>query len=104
MIFALKIWRHYLYKVPCKIFTYHQSLKYTFTQKEGNSIQRHWLDWLNEYDLQIQYHLGNGNAVQDELCRKTQDSLDTMGITQMSMLKELKSMRVQLVSHGQASV
>ena len=28
--FALKIWRHYLYGVPCRIFTYHKSLQYIF--------------------------------------------------------------------------
>ena len=26
IVFALKIWRHYLYAVPCKIFTDHKSL------------------------------------------------------------------------------
>jgi len=31
VIFALKIWRNYLYGVPCKSFTNHQSLKYIFT-------------------------------------------------------------------------
>jgi len=31
VVFALKIWRHYLYGVPCKIHTNHQSLKYIFT-------------------------------------------------------------------------
>ena len=30
-IFALKIWRHYLYGEKCKIFTDHKSLKYIFT-------------------------------------------------------------------------
>ena len=34
MVFALKIWRHYLYGAPCKIYTDHQSLKYIFTQKK----------------------------------------------------------------------
>ena len=40
VVFALKIWRHYLYVVPCKIFTDHKSLKYIFTQKELNLRQR----------------------------------------------------------------
>ena len=31
VIFALKIWRHYLYGVSCEIFTDHKSLKYIFT-------------------------------------------------------------------------
>ena len=33
VIFALKIWWHYLYGVACEIFTDHKSLKYIFTQK-----------------------------------------------------------------------
>ena len=36
VVFALKIWRHYLYGESCDIFTDHQSLKYIFTQKELN--------------------------------------------------------------------
>ena len=36
MVFALKLWRHYLYGVQCRIFTDHQSLKYFFTQKDLN--------------------------------------------------------------------
>ena len=31
VVFALRIWRHYLYGVPCRIFTYHKSLQYLFT-------------------------------------------------------------------------
>ena len=36
MIFALKIWRHYLYGTNCEIYTDHKSLKYLFTRKELN--------------------------------------------------------------------
>ncbi|GKU88816.1 hypothetical protein SLEP1_g3034 [Rubroshorea leprosula] len=36
VVFALKIWRHYLYGETCEIFTDHKSLKYIFTQKELN--------------------------------------------------------------------
>ena len=28
VVFALKIWRHYLYGVKCRIFTDHKNLKY----------------------------------------------------------------------------
>ena len=31
VVFALKIWRHYLYGEQCEIFTDHKSLKYLFT-------------------------------------------------------------------------
>ena len=33
VVFALRIWRHYLYGVPCRIFTDHKSLQYLFSQK-----------------------------------------------------------------------
>ena len=31
VVFALKIWRHYLYGETCQVFTDHKSLKYLFT-------------------------------------------------------------------------
>lgn len=36
VVFALKFWRYYLYRVKCEIFIDHQNLKYIFTQKELN--------------------------------------------------------------------
>ena len=39
VVFALKIWRHYLYGETCRIFTDHKSLKYLLTQKELNLRQ-----------------------------------------------------------------
>ena len=30
VVFALKIWRHYLYSIPCQIFIDHKSLQYIF--------------------------------------------------------------------------
>ena len=56
IVFALKIWRHYLYGAPCKIFTDHKSLQYIFTQKELNLRQRRWLELIKDYDCTIEYH------------------------------------------------
>ena len=36
IVFTLKIWRHYLYGAPYRIFTDHKSLQYIFTHKELN--------------------------------------------------------------------
>ena len=36
VVFALKVWRHYLYGEKCEIYTNHKSLKYFFTQKDLN--------------------------------------------------------------------
>jgi hypothetical protein len=56
----------------CKIFTDHKSLKYIFTQKELNLRHRRWLELLIDYDLDIQYHPGKANIVEDALSRKGQ--------------------------------
>ena len=43
VVFASKIWQHYLYGEKCRIFTDHKSLKYLLTQKYLNLRQRRWL-------------------------------------------------------------
>jgi len=70
VVFALKIWRHYLYGVHCRFFTDHKSLKYIFTQKELNMRQRRWLELIKDYDIDLQYHEGKANVVADALSRK----------------------------------
>jgi hypothetical protein len=70
VVFALKIWQHYLYGERCEIYTDHKSLKYFFTQKEINMRQRRWLELLKDYDCTINYHLGKANVVADALSRK----------------------------------
>ena len=71
VLFALKIWRHYLYGEKCRIFTDHKSLKYLLTQKELNLRQRRWLKLFKDYDYIIDYHRGKANVVADSLSRKT---------------------------------
>ncbi|KAA0047130.1 reverse transcriptase [Cucumis melo var. makuwa] len=70
VVFALKIWRHYLYGEKIQIFTDHKSLKYFFTQKELNMRQRRWLELVKDYDCEILYHPGKANVVADALSRK----------------------------------
>nr|GEV19133.1 hypothetical protein [Tanacetum cinerariifolium] len=71
IVFALKIWRHYLYGESCDVFTDHKSLKYIFTQRELNMRQRRWLELVKDYDTNIQYHPGKANVVADALSRKS---------------------------------
>ena len=70
VVFALKIWRHYLYGTKCTVFTYHKSLQHIFNQKELNMRQRRWIELLNDYDCEIRYHPGKVNVVADALSRK----------------------------------
>ncbi|KAI3725205.1 hypothetical protein L1987_64983 [Smallanthus sonchifolius] len=70
VVFALKIWRHYLYGVKFTIYSDHKILKYFFEQKELNMRQRRWLELLKDYDCEIMYHPGKANVVADALSRK----------------------------------
>ncbi|GJU89972.1 putative reverse transcriptase domain-containing protein [Tanacetum coccineum] len=70
VVFAIKIWRHYLYGTKCTVFTDHKSLQHIFDQKELNMRQRHWLELLSDYDCEIRYHPGKANVVADALNRK----------------------------------
>ena len=78
VVFALKIYRHYLYEVHCKIFNDRQSLKYLFTHKELNMRQRRWLELVTDYDCEILYHLSKANRVADALSMKSTTTLMSM--------------------------
>ncbi|GJX99832.1 putative reverse transcriptase domain-containing protein [Tanacetum coccineum] len=70
VVFALKIWRHYLYGTRCIVFTDHKRLQHILDQKELNMRQRCWLELLSDYDCDIRYHPGKANVVADALNRK----------------------------------
>nr|GEW12833.1 putative reverse transcriptase domain-containing protein [Tanacetum cinerariifolium] len=70
VVFALKIWRHYLYKTKCTVFTDHKRLEHILDQKELNMRQRCWLELLSDYDCEIRYHPGKENVVADVLSQK----------------------------------
>ncbi|GKE81299.1 putative reverse transcriptase domain-containing protein, partial [Tanacetum coccineum] len=70
VVFALKIWRHYLYGTRCTMFTDHKSLQHILDQKELNMRQRRWLELLSDYDCDIRYHPGKANVVADALSQK----------------------------------
>ncbi|GJX73407.1 putative reverse transcriptase domain-containing protein [Tanacetum coccineum] len=63
VVFALKIWRHYLYDTKCIVFTDHKSLQHILDQKELNMRQCHWLELLVDYDYEIRYHPRKANVV-----------------------------------------
>ena len=70
VVFALKIWRHYLYGVTCEIYTDHKSLKYIFQQRDLNLRQRRWMELLKDYDYSILYYPSKANMVADALSKK----------------------------------
>ncbi|GJT09665.1 putative reverse transcriptase domain-containing protein [Tanacetum coccineum] len=75
VVFALKMWRHYLYGTKCTVFTDHKSLQHILDQKDLNMRQRRWLELLSDYDCEIRYHPGKANVVADALSRKEREPL-----------------------------
>ncbi|KAA3487972.1 integrase [Gossypium australe] len=67
VVFALKIWRHYLYGERCIIYIDHKSLK-----------QCRWVEFLKDYDYTIEYHPGKTNVVADALSYRVMTDLRAM--------------------------
>ncbi|GKE49706.1 putative reverse transcriptase domain-containing protein, partial [Tanacetum coccineum] len=67
VVFALKMWRHYLYGTKCIVFTDHKSLQHILDQKELNMRQRRWLELLSDHGCEIRYQTGKANAVANAL-------------------------------------
>ena len=124
VVFALKIWRHFLYGEKCRIFSDHKSLKYLLTQKELNFRQHRWIELFKEYDCIIDYSPEKANVVVDALSRRTifilslkhyawRFAYDGALLSQLRVMLDLKQMiiyaqkndvklqkRVQLVRNG----
>ena len=71
IVFALKIWRHYLYGEKCFIYTNHKSLKTFPSQRELDLRQCRWMELIKDYDCVINYHLRKANVVEDALSKKS---------------------------------
>ncbi|KAG8485758.1 hypothetical protein CXB51_019146 [Gossypium anomalum] len=96
IVFAIKIWRHYLFGEKCHVFSDHKSLKYLMTQRELNLRQRRWLELLKDYELVIDYHPGKANVVADALNRKSLFALRAMNVhlsvlSDSALVAELKA-------------
>ena len=92
IIFALKIWRHYLYGETSEIYTNHKSLKYIFQQKDLYLRQRRWIELLKDYDCTILYHPGKANIVVDALSRKSMGSLAHIVEVRRPVVKEFQDL------------
>nr|GFB92782.1 retrovirus-related Pol polyprotein from transposon 17.6 [Tanacetum cinerariifolium] len=90
VVFALKIWSHYLYSTKYTVFFDHKSLQHILDQKELNMRQRHWLELLADYDCEIHYHPGK-NALGTQLDMSMAYHLEIDGESERT-IKTLKDM------------
>ncbi|KAH0683009.1 hypothetical protein KY290_021590 [Solanum tuberosum] len=102
IVFALKIWRHYLYGVKCEVFTDHRYLQHVFTQKNLNLRQIRWMELLKDYDVTIQYHPGKANVVADALSRKvvSMGSLACLSASKRHLAKEIQTLESKFMQLG----
>ena len=97
VIFALKIWRHYLYGEQFKLNTDHKSLKYLFQQKDLNMRQRRWMETLKDFQIELCYNPGKANAVADALSRKkVHETTMSCILKKWEMLNFIKDFDVKL--------
>ncbi|GKB26726.1 putative reverse transcriptase domain-containing protein [Tanacetum coccineum] len=75
VVFALKIWRHYLYGTKCTVFTDHKSLQHILDQKELNMRQTLLLELLSDYDCGNLVSPKKANVVADARSRKDREHL-----------------------------
>nr|KYP56341.1 Retrovirus-related Pol polyprotein from transposon 17.6 [Cajanus cajan] len=93
VVFALKIWRHYLYGAQFSVFSDHKSLKYLFDQKELNMRQRRWMEFLKDYDFQLMYHPGKANVVANALSRKS-IHMSSMMVKELELVEKFRDLNL----------
>ena len=95
IVFALKIWPHYLYGEQFEVYSDHKSLKYIFTQRYLNMRQHRWMEFLEDYDFTLHYHLGKANVVADALSRKSRGVLASIATREWQMLETVGQFGLQ---------
>ena len=95
VVFALKIWRHYLYGEEFEVYSDHKNLKYIFMQRDLNMRQRGWMEFLKDYDFTLHYQPGKANVVADGLSRKSWGTLASIASREWRMLETMGQFGLQ---------
>ena len=101
IVFALKIWRHYLYGEHFEVFSNHKSPRYIFTQRDLNMRQLGGMEYLEDYDFTLHYYLGKANVVADALSRKSRGLLTSVASREWEMLETVGHFRLQYSGRAQ---
>jgi len=72
IIHCLHVWRHYLIGKLFVVKTKNVAVSYFASKPKLSTKQAHWNDFLEEFDMTIEYKPGRHNVVVDSLSRKGQ--------------------------------
>ncbi|KAH0706325.1 hypothetical protein KY289_011401 [Solanum tuberosum] len=107
IVFALKIWRNYLYGVRVDVFTDHKILQYVFSQKDVNLRRKRWLELLKGYDISVLYYPSKANVVADALSRLSMGIVAHVEDEKKELVRDvhrLAQLGVQLVNSTKGGV
>ena len=104
VVFAFKIWRHYLCVEEFEVYSDHKSLKYIFTQRDLNMRQRRWMEFLEDYGFTLNYHPVKENVVPDALSRKSRGALACIASQEWRMLETAGQFGLQYSEHTQGTL
>jgi hypothetical protein len=99
VVYALKIWRHYLMGKRYELYMDHKNLKYIFTQSNLNLRQRKWFEPIKNYDLGINYHPGKANVVVDALSRRSHVSQLVVDIMPLELCEEFNKLNLRIIAN-----
>ena len=104
VVFALKIWFHYLYGEQFEVYSDLKSLKYIFTQRDLNMRQRRWIEFLEVCDFTLHYHPGKENVVADALSQKSWGALASIASQEWLILETVGQFGLQYSEKAQGSL
>ena len=104
VVFALKIWCHYLYGEEFEVYSEHKSPKSIFTQQDLNMRQHRWMEFLEDYDFTLHYHHGRANVVADELSRKSRGALASVASREWQMIETVRQFGLQYNEQSQCTL
>ena len=63
--------------------------------------QRRWMEFLEDYDFTLHYHLGKANVVVDALSRKSRGALASIASREWQMLETMGQFGLQYIEQPQ---
>mgnify|MGYP006280086663 CR=1 FL=1 len=91
IVHALRVWRHYLEGPPVLGITDHDALRHFMTQPHLTRRQARWMEFLQDYDIEIKYQPGKTNVVADALSRRADLASISFVTLDADLVSEIKT-------------